>query len=91
MAIAISVGLNHWFEKREFLGAREVLQIWSRFVLDSAMVMGICGTMIGILSMIANVGGDDQYDTAHIFQALDLLFSLLRGAGASWGCICHPR
>ena len=77
---AISIWASHWYEKREFLGFREVLQIWSRFVLDSAMVMGICGTMIGLLSMIANVGGADQYDAELTYS--NIKFALLAFA---WG------
>jgi hypothetical protein len=83
--MAISIWASHWYEKREFLGFREVLQIWSRFVLDSTMVMGICGTMIGILSMIANVGGADQYDTELTYSSIKLALLAFAWGGAMAG------
>jgi hypothetical protein len=51
LAIVFASWLNHWFVRREFLGARDVLQMWSRVALDSILVMGILGTTIGIQGM----------------------------------------
>jgi hypothetical protein len=52
LCVVLASWLNHWIVKREFLGARDVLQMWSRVALDSILVMGILGTTIGIQGMI---------------------------------------
>ena len=52
--VVLASWLNHWIVKREFIGPRDVLQMWSRVALDSILVMGILGTTIGIQGMISN-------------------------------------
>ena len=52
--VVLAAWANHWIVKRDFLGTRDVLQMWSRVALDSILVMGILGTTIGIQGMIAN-------------------------------------
>ena len=83
--MVIAVWASHWHEKREFLSLREMLQIWSRFVLDSTMVMGICGTMLGILGMIANVGNTVQYDTELIYSSIRIALLTFAWGGAMAG------
>ena len=54
LTAAVSIWLNQSLFKKKDLGIEDLLQIWSRVALDSVIVMGICGTMIGIQGMIAN-------------------------------------
>ena len=54
LCVVLASWINHWVVMREFLGARDVLQMWSRVALDSILVMGILGTTIGIQGMIFN-------------------------------------
>ena len=76
---------GHWYAKREFLGFRETLQIWSRFVLASTMVMGICGTMFGIMGMTANVGGVIRYDNEIIYESIRFVLLTFAWGGAMAG------
>ena len=52
--VVLAAWANHWIVKRDFLGTRDILQMWSRVALDSILVMGILGTTIGIQGMISN-------------------------------------
>ena len=51
LAIVLAIWINHWIVEREFLGPRDVLQVWSRASLDSVLVMGILSTTLGIQGM----------------------------------------
>ena len=54
LAIVLATWINHWIVEREFLGPRDLSQVWSRASLDSILVMGILGTTLGIQGMTMN-------------------------------------
>ena len=54
VAITCLIWLQNYFSQNIKTSIQDTLQIWSRITLDSTIVMGICGTSIGIQGMIAN-------------------------------------
>ncbi len=71
LTAAVFIWLNQRSFEKKGLGIEDLLQIWSRVALDSVIVMGICGTMIGIQGMIANndastLSTEQLYTTARI-------------------------
>ena len=54
VAITYLIWLQNYFSQNIKTSIQDTLQIWSRITLDSTIVMGICGTSIGIQGMIAN-------------------------------------
>ena len=71
LTAAVFIWLNQSPFKKKDLGIEDLLQIWSRVALDSVIVMGISGTMIGIQGLIANndasnLSTEQLYATARI-------------------------
>ena len=86
IAILIAIWLDRRFVKKQPLGVREAFQIWSRVALDSVMVMGICGTTIGMQGMVANMDLDtttteNLYSTVRIALLTFIWAGLLAGLG----------
>ncbi len=92
LTAAVFIWLNQRSFEKKGLGIEDLLQIWSRVALDSVIVMGICGTMIGIQGMIANndastLSTEQLYTTARI-----ALLTLLRmGWCRCRSCLCYSR
>ena len=57
--LTITVWVMRSASDQEALSLHNFIQIWSRVTLDSTIVMGICGTMIGIHGVIAGIDIND--------------------------------
>ena len=69
--LVIAVWVMKSVDDQETLSLQGLLQIWSRVTLDSTIVMGICGTMIGIHGIVAGFNIDNPekqavYDSVNI-------------------------
>ena len=69
--LVIAVWVMKSADDQEALSLQGLLQIWSRVTLDSTIVMGICGTMIGIHGIVAGFDIDNPekqavYDSVNI-------------------------
>ena len=71
LTAAVFIWLNQSPFKKKDLGIEDLLQIWSRVALDSVIVMGICGTMIGIQGMIAN-NNSSAVSTEQVYTSIRL-------------------
>ena len=67
--VSLFIWLGQRSPTRNNLRVEDYLQIWSRVTLDSVIVMGICGTMVGIQGMLFNSDAS-RFSTDQVYTSV---------------------
>ena len=84
VVLAITVWVMRSAIDREALSLHNFIQIWSRVTLDSTIVMGICGTMIGIHGVIAGIDINDLASN-RVYENVNIALLMLAFGGGLAG------
>ena len=82
--LVIAVWVMKSADDQETLSLQGLLQIWSRVTLDSTIVMGICGTMIGIHGIVAAFDIDNPEKQA-VYDSVNIAILMLAWGGGLAG------
>ena len=82
--LVIAVWVMKSVDDQETLSLQGLLQIWSRVTLDSTIVMGICGTMIGIHGIVAGFNIDNPEKQA-VYDSVNIAILMLAWGGGLAG------